>query len=55
MAETEVLNQQQNSAIDNRGAQAQAPEDAGLTAEERMEEAKFAILSNKVGTGQLWV
>ena len=49
MAETEVLqNKPQNSAINPESAQAIAPEDAGLTSEERIEEEKFAILSNKV-------
>ena len=47
MAETEVINQQ-NVAIDHGGAQAAVIEDSGLSSEERMEEEKFAILSNKV-------
>ena len=49
MAETEVIkNQHQSPPIAAGSVQATTPEDAGLTSEERIEEEKFAILSNKV-------
>ena len=49
MAEAEVIKNQPLSPPINAGSiQPTAPEDAGLTSEERIEEEKFAILSNKV-------